>query len=393
MNDKEKFIVELYPEAVKVSQETGMAWQTILAQAAQETGWGQHQLQGTHNLFNIKADRSWHGPSMTFNVWEIESGQKIWKAQSFRVYGSYEEALRDRIELLRDNPRYAQAGLFDEGTKGHLAKEANALQRAGYATDPHYAENLVRVFDSSTMQRAIKDAQSLETMEHNAPDVPSHPTPSPHLQTVFRPESHNQVVQALQFDLTRLGYTDRHGHPLVADGIYGVDTQHAVNRFQHDHHLTVDGIAGPKTQQALHAALQEHTAHHAATHKLDDAYHPDHALFAQALAGVRTLDAEHGRATDQHSLNLAAALAVEAKREGLSRIDQVLLNDDASRTFAVQNATSMLEPTRLASVDTMTALQTPMAQSAAHAAPVPPPQVATPAPVQAPPQPAPTLAL
>jgi peptidoglycan hydrolase-like protein with peptidoglycan-binding domain len=375
MKDKEKFIVELYPAAVKVSQETGMAWQTILAQAAQETGWGQHQLQGTHNLFNIKADSSWHGPSMTFNVWEIENGQKIWKAQSFRVYGSYEEALRDRIEFLRNNPRYAQAGLFDESTKGHLAKEASALQRAGYATDPHYAENLIRVFDSSTMQRAIKGAQSLETMEHNAPDTPSHPTSSPHLQTAFRPETHNQVVQALQFDLTRLGYTDRHGHPLVTDGIYGIDTQHAVNRFQHDHHLTADGIAGPKTQQALHAALQEHTAHHAAAHSLDDAHHPDHALFAQALAGVRALDAEHGRATDQHSLNLAAALTVEARREGLAHIDQVLLNDNASRTIAIQNSTSMLEPTRFASVDTMTALQTPMTRSSMLAASVSPPSV------------------
>jgi len=67
MNEKERFIAELYSAAIEVSRETGMAWQTILAQAAQETGWGQHQLPGTHNIFNIKADPSWHGPSQTFN--------------------------------------------------------------------------------------------------------------------------------------------------------------------------------------------------------------------------------------------------------------------------------------------------------------------------------------
>lgn len=44
MNDKEQFIADLYPAAAKVSQETGMSKELILAQAALETGWGEKVL-------------------------------------------------------------------------------------------------------------------------------------------------------------------------------------------------------------------------------------------------------------------------------------------------------------------------------------------------------------
>ena len=105
MTDKDKFIAELYPAAVKISQETGMSKELILAQAARETGWGQHVLTGTHNFFNIKAAADWKGPTKTFRVWEIERGQKIWKDQEFRVYGSSEEAFRNRVKFLQETSR------------------------------------------------------------------------------------------------------------------------------------------------------------------------------------------------------------------------------------------------------------------------------------------------
>ncbi|MGY3266164.1 glucosaminidase domain-containing protein [Lysobacter sp. HA35] len=160
LTPQQQFIADLYPAAVRVSRETGMSWELILAQAAQETGWGTKVLPGTHNIFNIKASSDWHGPTRTFNVWEIENGHKVWKDQAFRVYGSTEEALRDRVAFLRGNPRYAAAGLFDTGTKGDLHAEAAALQRGKYATDPGYATNLGRVFDGPTMQRAIAYART-----------------------------------------------------------------------------------------------------------------------------------------------------------------------------------------------------------------------------------------
>jgi flagellum-specific peptidoglycan hydrolase FlgJ len=55
------FIKQLYCPARAIAAETGCSWELILAQAAQETGWGEKVLPGTHNVFNIKADPSWHG--------------------------------------------------------------------------------------------------------------------------------------------------------------------------------------------------------------------------------------------------------------------------------------------------------------------------------------------
>lgn len=358
MNEKERFIAELYPAAIEVSKETGMAWQTILAQAAQETGWGQHQLPGSHNIFNVKADPTWHGPSQMFNVWEIEGGKKVWKDQSFRMYDSYEEALLDRVEFLRDNPRYAKAGLFDEGTRGNLEKEAAALQRAGYATDPHYAEGLVRVFNSPKMQHAINEARTLETTRDHAPDIHPQYGVYPHQQACLAEGARGSAVATLQAELSQLGYSGDRGRPLKADGDFGIRTRHAVERFQHDNHLTVDGKVGPRTQQAIHSAVQQC----ASPPSLTDVRHPDHALFTQALAGVRGLDAQ-GQPTEQQRLNLAAAIVVEARRQGLTRIDQVVLGDDGSRVCIAQGPKSFMEQAKIGSVDTVTALQTPVARS------------------------------
>jgi len=216
--------------------------------------------------------------------------------------------------------------------------------------------------------------EKITTKESAIPQTPAEHATHTHAHVThgqtLEEGTHSPTVATLQANLAKLGYSDGRGHLLKADGDFGVQTRHAVERFQHDHHLTVDGKVGPLTQQALHAALREH----AVDHDLINPRNPDHALFKQALAGVRMLDARHDRASDQHSLNLAAALTAEAKREGLTHIDQVALSEDASRTIAVQLPTlpTGIMP-RYAGVVTMAGLQTPMVESTARTAAVPPP--------------------
>jgi flagellar protein FlgJ len=61
--------------------------------------------------------------------------------QKFRAYDSYADAFRDYAALLRRSPRYEQVI-----AKGHtLTGFSEGLQKAGYATDPHYADKLSRV--------------------------------------------------------------------------------------------------------------------------------------------------------------------------------------------------------------------------------------------------------
>jgi len=165
---------------------------------------------------------------------------------------------------------------------------------------------------------------------------------------------HDQAIKALQIELSHLGYTDARGHTLKADSELGANTKHAVEAFQRDHHLAVDGIAGPKTLNAIHQQTRAGKAV-----GLDSPANPDHALYLQAQKAVHELDARQGRTPDQQSNNLAAALTVAAKHEGLTRIDQVALSDDGSHAFAVQNGVFK----QTAQVQTAEAVHTSIAQS------------------------------
>jgi peptidoglycan hydrolase FlgJ len=72
---------------------------------------------------------------------EYHGGVPRKQVEKFRAYGSYAEAFSDYASLLRDNPRYAQVLQAGQATPD----AAYALQRAGYATDPDYADKLIRV--------------------------------------------------------------------------------------------------------------------------------------------------------------------------------------------------------------------------------------------------------
>lgn len=98
---------------------------------------------------------------------------------------------------------------------------------------------------------------------------------------------------------------------------------------------------------------------------LDHPAHPDHALFQQTRGAVHRLDASHQRVPDQRSDNLAAALTVAARQNGLHQVHHVRISDDASRVFAVEG--ELKSPfKRIAHVETATAMATPVATSSAR---------------------------
>ena len=66
------------------------------------------------------------------------------KWQKFRAYSSYTEAFSDYANMLSNNPRYASVVQAGQGAPA----AAQALQRAGYATDPNYADKLVKVMSN-----------------------------------------------------------------------------------------------------------------------------------------------------------------------------------------------------------------------------------------------------
>jgi hypothetical protein len=101
---------------------------------------------------------------------------------------------------------------------------------------------------------------------------------------------------------------------------------------------------------------------HDAPPRIDSPDHPQNAMFQQARDGVYKLDAQHGRTPNTQSDQFAGSLTASAVTQGLTRIDQVALNDDASRAYAVQGAPN--SPFKqVAEVNTQQALATPLEKS------------------------------
>ena len=142
-SDSNDFIAQLAQPAQVASQQSGIPHHLILAQAALESGWGQRQIltrdgKPSFNVFGIKASGDWKGETTDIMTTEYEGGVAKKVRASFRVYGSYMEALSDYVKLLSNNPRYAAVANAPSAEQG-----ARALQAAGYATDPKYAQKLV----------------------------------------------------------------------------------------------------------------------------------------------------------------------------------------------------------------------------------------------------------
>lgn len=136
--------------AERVAAESGIPAAFMLGQAAHETGWGKRAIrdeQGndSHNLFGIKAGANWTGPVAVATTTEVIDGRAVKVKARFRAYASAEESFRDYAKLIGNSPRYA--GVMQ--ARGDAQSFAQNLQKAGYATDPQYADKLGRVINTT----------------------------------------------------------------------------------------------------------------------------------------------------------------------------------------------------------------------------------------------------
>ncbi|GLT16721.1 peptidoglycan hydrolase FlgJ [Vibrio zhanjiangensis] len=139
------FVHTMKPYAEKAAQALGVDSSLILAQAALETGWGQKVIgnsRGTsHNLFNIKADKKWLGDKVATQTLEYHQGIPVKEKAAFRSYASFEDSFSDYVRFLNENPRYSTA-LRHQGSDERFIQ---GIHQAGYATDPEYADKVLRV--------------------------------------------------------------------------------------------------------------------------------------------------------------------------------------------------------------------------------------------------------
>jgi len=136
--------------ANQASVATGIPAKFMLGQAALESGWGKHEIPGangqpSHNLFGIKAGSSWTGKVVSTVTTEYVSGVATKKVEKFRSYDNYGDAFSDYAKLLQGNQRYKNVLANAKDAYGF----AHGLQKAGYATDPEYANKLMKVITKS----------------------------------------------------------------------------------------------------------------------------------------------------------------------------------------------------------------------------------------------------
>ncbi len=145
------FIEAVAPIAQETFKEYGVFPSITLAQAILESGWGQSALATEgNNLFGIKADESWTGPVIEMETQEFVNGGYITVIARWRVYDKWEQSVLDHGKFLKENSRYEQAGVFKAKD---YREQAEAILRAGYATDPNYDNKLCSMIESYELNK------------------------------------------------------------------------------------------------------------------------------------------------------------------------------------------------------------------------------------------------
>lgn len=134
---RQQYIEKYKDIAIREMKSYGIPASITLAQACLESGDGNSSLATEgNNHFGIKCHDSWAGDKM------YHDDDK--KGECFRVYKQAEESFTDHSDFLRYRARYAS--LFDLDPKDYKAW-AEGLKKAGYATNPQYAQALIKIIE------------------------------------------------------------------------------------------------------------------------------------------------------------------------------------------------------------------------------------------------------
>jgi flagellar protein FlgJ len=151
-----QFVTALLPEAKAAAETLGIEPRLLLAQAALETGWGravpQRGEESAHNLFGIKAGAAWAGDTLEQWTLEHQGGVTAPQREQFRAYGSTAESFADYVGLIGTARRYAAALEHTADPEAY----ARAVTKAGYATDPSYADKWLAVYHGDRLEQAMR---------------------------------------------------------------------------------------------------------------------------------------------------------------------------------------------------------------------------------------------
>ena len=151
-----KYIEQYAALAVKEMERTGVPASIKIAQGIHETNAGKSDLVlQSNNHFGIKCKSSWTGEKVYHN--DDEEGE------CFRKYDNATASYLDHSDYLKSQPRYAF--LFEYDTNDYAAW-AWGLKKAGYATNPIYAQTLIKYIEAYQLNELNKFAEKEEDLEN-----------------------------------------------------------------------------------------------------------------------------------------------------------------------------------------------------------------------------------
>ena len=144
------YIKQYAPLAITQMQKYRVPASITLAQGLLESGAGRSSLaKESNNHFGIKCHTDWKGRR---TYYDDDS-----KNDCFRVYSDVKDSYEDHSRFLRSGARYAF--LFDLSITDYRGW-AKGLKRAGYATDPGYANRLIGIIETYELYKYDKEGMS-----------------------------------------------------------------------------------------------------------------------------------------------------------------------------------------------------------------------------------------
>lgn len=138
---REEYLRKFGPIAQKQMETQGVPASVIIAQGMLESDNGNSTLAvKANNHFGIKCHKSWTGAK----IYHDDDA----KGECFRMYKNVESSFTDHSDFLRGSRRYAF--LFDLKPTDYKGW-AHGLKKAGYATNPRYAEMLIKIIEDNKL--------------------------------------------------------------------------------------------------------------------------------------------------------------------------------------------------------------------------------------------------
>ncbi len=166
---RDEYIQKYYKLAVSEMQRSGIPASITLAQGCWESQNGNSRLATeANNHFGIKCKSEWRGKKIYH---DDDASQEC-----FRKYAHAEASYIDHSNFLMSGSRYSF--LFQLDPKDYVAW-AHGLKKAGYATDPTYAQRLIKIIEEFKLHvyDEYDDNRQMASLKNETAKVKLEPSP------------------------------------------------------------------------------------------------------------------------------------------------------------------------------------------------------------------------